>query len=146
MRYARKGDFDVAVQLAHSSKVNDYTRGGLMVREDLSGKPQFLGVHLSGDRSKRWASTVRFVTGGPTTLAPGNSYVLRLPRFAYPDAWLRLKRVANTSPRTAAPMACIGCSWVSGLLLCLPILPLFISEPATTPNSSAPGRAAAAQY
>ena len=147
VRCARTGDFDVVVQMAHLSRVNDYTRGGLMVREDLTpGSRNFFACTYPGSGLKRWASTVRFVTGGATTLAPGDSYVLRPSGFAYPNVWFRLKRVANTF---TAYCGTNGVDWVQlgDQLAPVPPYPATVYLGlATTPNSSAPGQAATAQY
>jgi hypothetical protein len=144
---ARQGDFDVAVQLACLSKVNECTRGGLMVRETLTaGSRNFFACTYPAAGVKRWVSTVRVATSGPSTLAPGNSYVLRAPDFAYPHVWFRLKRVANTF---TAYYGTNGVEWVQLGEQLTPVPPFpataFVGL-ATTPNDATPGRAVTAQY
>ncbi|MDB6133948.1 MAG: hypothetical protein JWM59_2191 [Verrucomicrobiales bacterium] len=93
----RTGDFDVRVQMARLDPVNGSTRGGLMVREDLGAGSRnfFVGTYpAAGDN--HWVSTARQETDGDTTLAPGDSYVIREAGFAYPNVWFRLMRAGNT--------------------------------------------------
>jgi len=147
VRHVRTGDFDMAVQVARLSRVNQYTRGGLMVREDLTpgSRNFFVGTYPAGGIN-RWVSTVRFGTGGATTLAPGNSYVLRSPGFAYPNVWFRLKRVANTF---TAYCGTNGVDWLQlgDQLTSVPPYPATVYlGVATTPSGSTVGRAATAQY
>ncbi len=144
---ARTGDFDVSVQASQIGRVNAYTRGGLMVRESLApGSRNLFACTYPATGEKRWVSTVRWETGGMTTLAPGNSYVRRPPDFAYPNAWFRLKRVANTF---TAYCGTNGVEWVQlgDQLTPAPPYPATVYLGlATTPNSSAPNRPTIAQY
>jgi hypothetical protein len=147
VRQARTGDFDVCVQLAHLSMVATSTRGGLMVREDHSPASRnfFVGTYAAtGDN--RWVSSVRLEPAGNTTLAPGDSYVLRAPDFAFPNAWLRLKRVSNTF---TAYYGTNGVDWVQLGDQLTPANPYPATVHlglATSPISSTPGLAATAQF
>lgn len=94
----RTGDFDVRVQMTRLDFVNFSTRGGLMVRESLDPNSRnfFVGTYPSPGADDHWVSTVRPQTGGDTSLAPGDSYIVRAAGFAYPDVWFRLMRAGNT--------------------------------------------------
>lgn len=92
----RTGDFDVAVQMTRLDFVTFSTRGGLMVREDLSpgSRNLFVGTYPENGQPQ-WVASVRSVTDGGTTLAAGNSFISRVD-FAFPNAWFRVKRAGNT--------------------------------------------------
>jgi hypothetical protein len=94
----RAGDFDVRLQMTRLDFVNFSTRGGLMVRESLDSNSRnfFVGTYPVPGGDNHWVSTVRPQTGGDTSLAPGNSYIIRAADFAYPNVWFRLMRAGNT--------------------------------------------------
>jgi regulation of enolase protein 1 (concanavalin A-like superfamily) len=94
----RTGDFDVRVQMTRLDFVNFSTRGGLMVREssDPGSRNFFVGTYPTPDGDNHWVSTVRPETGGDTSLAPGDSYIVRAADFAWPHVWFRLMRAGNT--------------------------------------------------
>jgi regulation of enolase protein 1 (concanavalin A-like superfamily) len=98
MHQERTGDFDVRVQMSRLDFVNFSTRGGLMVRESLDPNSRnfFVGTYPSPGADNHWVSTVRPQTGGDTSLAPGDSYIVRDGGFAYPNVWFRLMRAGNT--------------------------------------------------
>ena len=118
-----------------------------MVRENLTpGSRNFFAGTYAGSEIDRWVSTVRLSTAGIATLAPGNSYVSRPPGFAYPNAWFRLKRLANTF---TAYYGTNGVDWVQlgDQLTPVPPYPTTVHLGlATTPNGATSGQAASAQY
>ncbi len=90
------GNFDVQVQIESVSLVNGATRGGLMAREDeTSGSRNvFVGTYpAQGDN--HWVATARESADGDTIILP-DGYVVREPGFAFPNAWVRLKRSGSS--------------------------------------------------
>ena len=91
-----EGDFDVRLRMENVSLVNAATRGGLMVREDASpgSRNVYVGTYpANGDN--HWVATARTTPDGDTIILPGG-YVTRDASFAFPNAWVRLKRVGQT--------------------------------------------------
>jgi hypothetical protein len=146
VHHARTGNFDVVVQLTQLSMVGFSTRGGLMVREDLTPQARnFFAGTYSATGPNQWVSTARLDPYGTTVLAPGPSYVARAPGFAFPNAWLRLKRAANLF---TAFYSTNGVDWTSlGDGVSASAYPATVQLGlATTALSTTPGLAAAAQY
>jgi hypothetical protein len=81
------GDFDVRVRLESLDKASDWTKAGLMARQGLNAgsrnvfvmaTPDVHGYRISSRLSDGGATLVTGTVGGPA---------------AYPNAWLRLRRV-----------------------------------------------------
>jgi hypothetical protein len=88
------GDFDLSVRFADMIQVNSATRGGILVRESLdqNSRYYFVGTYPETSVSaNRWVVTARLATGAADVILP-DSYVEREPGFAFPNAWVRLKR------------------------------------------------------
>jgi hypothetical protein len=87
-------DFDVRLQFLGSSPLrNASQRGGLMVRQDTSqgGTNVFVGTYPPGGVNF-WAVTERSAQDATTIL---DTYITREAGFAFPNAWLRLKRAGQ---------------------------------------------------
>ena len=96
------GDFDVSVQLAALSSVGTpgthYTRAGIMVREstDPASRNLMVGTYAPSAAAHHWVAHARLTTRGSTDIIPGGALVPWSAAFEFPNAWLRLRRVANT--------------------------------------------------
>jgi hypothetical protein len=102
-------DFDVRLQFVGSSPLrNPSQRGGLMVRQDdTQGSPNvFVGTYAPGSGNLFWVVTER-PTENATT--PIDSRPTLEPNFAFPNAWVRLKRAGQ---QFSAYESLDGFSWV----------------------------------
>jgi hypothetical protein len=96
------GDFDVKVQMADVPIINTWTKGGLMVRQDLEGTSREFSVLTSAPSLTNAVGVVgqnvfqtqyRDTKGSATIESPP---ALRPQLAAYPNNWVRLKRVGDT--------------------------------------------------
>jgi hypothetical protein len=87
-------DFDVRLQFVDSTPLRSASqRAGLMVRQDNSqGSPNvFAGTYAPGGVAS-WVLTERSIQDAPT---PIDALVAREASFAFPNAWVRLKRAGQ---------------------------------------------------
>ena len=101
-------DFDVRLQFLGSSPLrNPSQRGGLMVRQDTSpgATNVFVGTYAP-DGANFWAVTERSAQDATTIL---DTYIAREASFAFPNAWLRLKRAGQ---EISAYESLDGYAWV----------------------------------
>jgi fibronectin type 3 domain-containing protein/regulation of enolase protein 1 (concanavalin A-like superfamily) len=85
------GDFDVKVRLQSLGRASEWTKAGLMAREDLGGSSRNVFVASTPDLNG-WRVSARFSPGGSTLVTGGGGSAAA----AYPNNWLRLKRVGST--------------------------------------------------
>ena len=101
-------DFDVRLQFLGSSPLRNVSqRGGLMVRQDTSqgATNVFVGTYPPGGVNF-WAVTERSVQDATTI---SDTYIAREAGFAFPNAWLRLKRAGQ---EISAYESLDGYAWV----------------------------------
>lgn len=85
------GNFDKVLRINHVGSQNEWTRGGLMVRQDTTAGSPNLMVGTYPDGTALWLTSWRATPDSATlaTLAPRSA--------AFPDAaWVRLQRMGNT--------------------------------------------------
>ena len=102
-------NFDVRLQFVGSSPLRSASqRGGLMVRQDSSqGSPNvFVGTYAPGSANNFWVVTERSTQDSTT---PIDSRPDREPNFAFPNAWVRLKRAGQ---EISAYESLDGFNWV----------------------------------
>jgi hypothetical protein len=119
---SKSGDFDVAVQQTSFTKVSNWSKGGLMVREDLSltsrdwnivNDPTSADGVTSIDGSGTGANTVECNARIATSAASGGWATGPGTVPAYPNAWVRLKR---TGQMLAAFWSSNSVNWVQEAL------------------------------
>jgi hypothetical protein len=114
----KTNDFDVAVRQLTFTKTSQWSKGGLMVREDLSapsrnwniinGPSNADGTQAldgNGTGQNQVECNARFATGGNS----GGWDTGTRPPPTYPNAWVRLKRVGQTLTAYASSN---GVQWV----------------------------------
>lgn len=97
-----KGDFDIAVQIKNLGKANQYTKAGLMARNDLSDNSEHVYFQIFPDNTPRNKNNggcefqYRSEKGGemkaiyPNLETAGNKFDVN-----FPNTWIRLKRVGD---------------------------------------------------
>jgi hypothetical protein len=96
------GDFDFAARIRSLTSVHQYTKAGLMAREDLTSSSRHIYFQIFPDNSPRnknnggFEYQYRQVTGGEMKAI----YPVRFegtPDFpvTFPNTWIRLKRIGN---------------------------------------------------
>lgn len=132
-------DFDLRLQFVNSTPLrNASQRGGLMVRQDASqGSPNvFVGTYAPGGVAY-WVVTER-PTQDATTII--DAYPAREAAFAFPNAWLRLKRAGQ---EISAFESLDGFHWVQ---LGTNITDIAFSDPVLVGIASTPVSTLAAQF
>jgi hypothetical protein len=132
-------DFDLRVQFVNSTPLSDASqRGGLMVRQDTSqGSPNiFVGTYAPGGVAF-WVLTERSTQDATTII---DAYPAREPAFAFPNAWLRLKRAGQDF---SAYESLDGFNWVQ---LGTNITDLAFSDPVLVGIASTSRSTLAAQF
>lgn len=95
----RTGDFDIPIKITSLEQADLYSKIGLMVRESLSADSRHLYAMAFPSNAARnnnvggYEFQYRAITGGGSAaIYPATPQ----PRVAYPNTWLRLRRVGNT--------------------------------------------------
>ena len=96
------GDFDLSVQVLSLSATNKYTKAGIMARTDLSDSSQHVYYQVFPDNSPRNKNNggcefqYRLAKGGDMkAVYPDPKLAGKLFNVAYPDTWIRLRRIGN---------------------------------------------------
>ena len=88
------GDFDAKVRVASLDRPDNWTKAGLMVREELAGDSKNISsLATPSTGQNQFQANIRPTKGADTAeLSDGNNR----PTVAYPNSWVRLQRVGNT--------------------------------------------------
>lgn len=89
----RTGNFDIAVRVNSLERAHEWTKAGLMAREELDGESAMVMSLVTPAAGRNSIVAQRRLAGELAERFPGFNEV---DNVSYPDAWLRLKRVGNT--------------------------------------------------
>jgi uncharacterized repeat protein (TIGR01451 family) len=110
----RTGDFDVRVRVESLVPRNNWSKAGLMMRENLTGSSRNLSAIVtpsspaldgSGAGANDYEAGSRNTTASTTT-----DWGIRITPVPYPNAWVRLRRIGDTF---FAYSSANGVNWVS---------------------------------
>lgn len=98
----KTGDFDFAARIESLTSAHQYTKAGLMVREELTPGSRHIYFQIFPDNSPRnknnggFEFQYRMVAGGEMkAIYPSRSEGTPDFPVAFPNTWIRLKRVGN---------------------------------------------------
>jgi hypothetical protein len=147
----RTGDFDVVVQVARLDIANNWTKGGLMMREKLTGNSRNLSLVVdpksatpapdgSGTGANAYEANHRPTEGGASSAWPGLANNTDVP---YPNAWMRLKRAGNVY---TAYRGNDGIAWQQIATITIEFPQTVYLGLATTSHNNNPGGTTYAEY
>ncbi|HOW67556.1 MAG TPA: PA14 domain-containing protein [Candidatus Paceibacterota bacterium] len=147
----RSGDFDVVVQVARLDIANNWTKGGLMMREELTGDSRNLNLVVdpksatpapdgSGSGANVYEANHRPTKGGASSAWPGLANNSDVP---YPNAWMRLKRAGNVF---TAYRGNDGLAWQQIATITIEFPQTVYLGLATTAHNNNPGNTTYAEY